>query len=264
MKRLIFTLYHDGLSFCLSRNFKLQNVGDADWLIRNYGFSETSYSVDELFFLYVDRNPDRDRRRNFLKDMEKVCEQVFVPTGVGGNISSLDIADLYFEYGADKVVINRSLFKNPSLAGCIADRYGRQAVVASIDVKYRMSEQSYYVHDPITLEPMCLLSEKSLVDLTPVCGEYLVQSIDNDGNGCGYDNKLLTTLAPMGRHKPLIVSGGAGKPEHFVETIREFPWLSGVSTGNLFNFLGGGLAISRKSLEKTDSDFPCFSDISLE
>ena len=56
-KRLIFTLLYDSGSFMLSRNFRLQKVGDIDWLEKNYGFSNVGFSIDELIVLDVSRNP---------------------------------------------------------------------------------------------------------------------------------------------------------------------------------------------------------------
>ena len=79
-KRIIFSLYLDG-KFCLSRNFRLQKIGDYDWLINNYGFHNIYNAIDELIILNVSR--DNEVEKSFF-DLVKKFLQIFYSNSVGG------------------------------------------------------------------------------------------------------------------------------------------------------------------------------------
>ena len=109
-KRLIFTLLFNDGQFMLSRNFRLQKVGDLNWLQTNYDFSHISFSIDELIVLDVSRE---DRNISVFCEVLKVLsEGCFVPIAAGGGIRTLDQARSLLRSGADKVVVNTPLFEN--------------------------------------------------------------------------------------------------------------------------------------------------------
>ena len=88
MKRVIFTLLYDSGKFVLSRNFRLQKIGDIDWLFENYKFEDISYGLDELLVLDISREK---------KDFNKFCEIInlisskcFVPLTAGGNLNDIN------------------------------------------------------------------------------------------------------------------------------------------------------------------------------
>jgi len=81
-KRIIFVLLYDNGSFMLSRNFRLQKVGDLQWLKKNYNFSHISFSIDELIILDVTRG-GRDEEK-FLFHVKSLTEECFVPIAAGG------------------------------------------------------------------------------------------------------------------------------------------------------------------------------------
>src|SRR5688572_15437119 len=101
-KRLIFTLLHDQGHFMLSRNFRLQRVGDLRWLQTNYDFSQISFSIDELIVLDVTRS--RRDPAAFCEILKAVAKGCFVPIAAGGGIRSLEHARALLRSGADKVV----------------------------------------------------------------------------------------------------------------------------------------------------------------
>src|SRR5687768_4666363 len=107
-KRMIFTLLYDNGSFMLSRNFRLQKVGDLRWLQKNYNFSSIAFSIDELIVLDVTRG----ERNNaiFCDHLKKLTEGCFIPIAAGGGIRSVEYAKMLLRSGADKVVINTPLF----------------------------------------------------------------------------------------------------------------------------------------------------------
>ena len=106
-KRLIFTLLFQKDSFFLSRNFRLQKIGNFDWLKKNYDFSLIADSVDEIILLNVSRN--ENEINNFCEIIKTFTKECFIPISTEENIN-LDIAKKYIQSGADKLVINSNLF----------------------------------------------------------------------------------------------------------------------------------------------------------
>ena len=123
-KRLIFTLLYDGGSFMLSRNFRLQKVGDLHWLQRHYDFSRIAFHIDELIVLDVTRGV-RDPGR-FCDTLKVLTEGCFVPIAAGGGVRSLGHARQLLRSGADKVVINTALHEQPGLAAELAEGFGHE------------------------------------------------------------------------------------------------------------------------------------------
>ena len=135
-KRVIFTLlYKDGY-FCLSRNFRLQRIGDPTWLTCNYGFSKIASSIDELIVLDVSGPPSSSE--SFLEVVEFITNEFFAPLALGGRIRSLSDAENLIRSGADKIVINNILAADPVLVSDMSSRFGSQAIVGSVD--YRIIE----------------------------------------------------------------------------------------------------------------------------
>ena len=132
-KRIIFTLLYDDGNFMLSRNFRLQKVGNLDWLKKNYNFSHISSYIDELIIFDVSRN-ERNIDK-FCKALTVLTDGCFVPITAGGGIRKLDDAKYLLRSGADKVSINTLLFSDLSLVKDLVANFGKQCVVGSIDVK---------------------------------------------------------------------------------------------------------------------------------
>ena len=259
MKRLIFTLYHDGTSFCLSRNFNLQHVGNSQWLKNNYGFSNTSSAIDELFILNVNRKETSTQLDFFLSEVRSLTSDVFVPITIGGQIRDINRASLYFKNGADKVLLNSSCHYDKELMRSICRHYGRQSLVSGFDCKKASASFDYNVYANNGEKLICPIKQINFASVQELCGEILFQSIDNDGNGSGYDMNLVSVIKELELDNPVILTGGAGKPEHFVELCSSYPMVSGISTGNLFNFLGGALFKVRQNLIDLGNDFPSFN-----
>ena len=132
-KRIIFTLiYSDGF-FMLSRNFRLQKVGDLSWLERNYKFQEIAFSIDELIIL--DSTKNKKSINHFSNTIKELVKDIFIPLSAGGGIRSLDDAQLLFNSGADKIVLNSILTQDSNLVTELVNKYGSQSIVASVDYK---------------------------------------------------------------------------------------------------------------------------------
>uniref|UniRef100_UPI004048B241 HisA/HisF-related TIM barrel protein n=1 Tax=Algoriphagus sp. TaxID=1872435 RepID=UPI004048B241 len=242
-KRLIFSLiYNDGY-FMQSRNFRLQKVGDLNWLEKNYKFRSIASSLDELVVLDASRS-NKDIYQ-FASVITKLVSNVFIPIAAGGGISKIEDAELLFSSGADKLILNSSLFEYPLLVKDLVKKYGSQSIIASIDYRNINGDIIPFINNGTNKIKFGLNDYLDYLNDLDV-GEIFLNSIDKDGTGFGYDLKLIEKIESKVT-KPLIISGGAGNEKHFLEGL-SIDGVSGVSTANLFNFIGEGLPNARRFL----------------
>jgi len=246
-KRLIFVLLYLSGQFCISRNFRLQKVGSADWLKRNYNFSKVSRFIDELVILNVESAPVDQKK--FLAAASSIAAEVFVPVALGGAIRDFHDAETYFQNGADKVVVNTVLWQNPGVVKQIASVYGEQALMASLDYRGLEGARTPYLRGDGAPVPVSLGPWLTHVASLGV-GEILLNSVDRDGTGMGLDLTVFDVVPPE-IHLPFVLMGGVGRTDHFQPGL-ELPHVSGVATSNLFAFIGKGLSDSRAALLKAD------------
>jgi cyclase len=250
-KRIIFSLLFNNGNFALSRNFNLQNVGDLNWLQNNYNFGKISFSIDELILLDVSR--DNRSLKKFSDTLKKITEGCFVPICAGGGLKHISDVNTLLRSGADKVIVNTSLFENKAFIQEIADLYGEQCIVASFDLKKNTSNQyELWSSNGRRLEG---LAKEYLdrLDNFPV-GEVYLNSIDQDGTGNGYDLDILNIL-PSGMNKPVVFAGGVGNSKHLAAGLSD-PRIDAVATAHLFNFIGDGLKKARSDLIEIGYDLP--------
>ena len=244
-KRLTFTLLVNEKGFLLSKNFRLQVVGDLEWLDNNYMFRNCASSIDELIIINTSvAGVEWESFRDIVKYLSKNC---FIPIASGGGIRSIEDADRLFSVGIDKIILNHCLTFNHSVVKQIANKYGRQAVVGSIDFKLKKNKYYYRVIDKdmkVALKDIMGLQNK--FPITEV-GELLLTSVDRDGTGHGMDTKILKLFDEV--ECPIILSGGAGTSEHLAEALNH-PQVDAVSTANLYNFIGDSLMNARSLIKK--------------
>ncbi len=226
-----------------SRNFRLQRVGDINWLENNYKFQAISFSIDELIVVNASRG-QKDLEK-FSESVQRLATNVFIPVAAGGGIRKLGDAIKLFDNGADKVILNSSLVEDNQLISDIARRYGEQSVVASIDYRLIDEQPVIYIHDGEKALSETLQEYLQRLQELGV-GEILLNSIDKDGTGFGFD---LTTISHYLEYikTPLIVMGGAGNEKHLLQGL-SLDGVSAVATANLFNFIGNGLPNARQYL----------------
>lgn len=246
-KRIIFTLlYADGY-FWLSRNFRLQKVGDIHWLENNYKFSKISTFIDELVVLNVSR---QDKSiDDFAAVISRLVNNVFIPVAAGGGIKSLEDAKVLFLSGADKLVINTILTDDISVVKEIISTYGSQSVVASVDYTKQDGMPVVLKVNGTVRISMSLNDYLGYLERLDV-GEIYLNSIDKDGTGFGLDVEILKDEG-IKVNKPIILAGGAGNEIHLELVLLKTEY-SAVATANLFNFIGNGLPIARKYLEENN------------
>jgi cyclase len=244
-KRVIFVLLYDRGTFMLSRNFRLQKVGDLRWLKENYDFSRIAFSIDELIILDVSRR-DRDDEK-FREHVRSLSEECFIPIAAGGGIRNIEQVQKLLYSGADKIVVNSLLAKDKDTIKKIASKFGRQCLIASVDVKKTSDGLRCFVENGSTMLTASLSEYLKDILKLPI-GELYLNSIDRDGTGQGYDYDLLDSL-PTPMPIPIILAGGAGKDTHLIEGLDDSR-VDAVGIAHLFNFVGDGLINARNLLHK--------------
>lgn len=172
--------------------------------------------ADEITFLDV--NASKEGRGAVLDLVRRTAEKVFIPLTVGGGIRSVDDVSAALEAGADKVSIASAAVLRPDLLSEVSNQFGSQVLVVSLDLKREDSMASGFTvtsHGGSVDENIDAVSWINQVqDLG--AGELLVNSIDADGTGQGFDLPLLEKVSSAAR-VPVIASGGAGSIEDFLE-----------------------------------------------
>ena len=256
-KRVIFTLLHEDGHFFLSRNFRLQKVGNLRWLNSNYKFSQVALSIDELVILDVSRNGKNHDK--FSDVIRSLAENTFVPLAAGGGVRNIEHARQILKSGADKVVINTMLFEEPNLVTEIASQFGSQSIIASVDCKYDADKGDFIIYVDNGRRPISKSFRQALEYLQSLpVGELYLNSIDRDGTGFGYDMRLLQHL-PERFKCPLILAGGVGKGAHLAEGLNQSA-VDAVATAHLFNFVGDGLRDARRCLLQDDFDLAVWDE----
>jgi cyclase len=152
--------------------------------------------------------------------VQQVAEQVFIPLTVGGGVRSDEDVARLLGHGADKIGVNSAAIARPELIGEIADRFGAQVCVLSLDVKRSGRTDSGFVvttHGGRTETDLDALEwARRAIELG--AGELLVNSIDADGTKAGFDLELVALMHELSS-VPVIASGGAGAVEHFAPAI---------------------------------------------
>jgi len=193
----------------------------------------------------IDASKEKKDLQKFSSTISKIVQNIFIPICAGGGIRSIADAELLFNSGADKILLNSSLSENPNLVLELVKIYGSQSIVASIDFKINRGSPLVLINNGKTeLDKDLITYIRYVQDLG--IGEIYLNSIDKDGTGFGYDfstiNKVIEYI-----NVPLIIAGGAGNEFHLAEGLK-LDKVNAVATANLFNFLGDGLPIARKSL----------------
>jgi cyclase len=242
-KRLIFTLLYNDGGFMLSRNFRLQRAGNIEWLKSNYNFKNIAFTIDELIILDVSRN-ERNLER-FCDHIKVIAEECFIPIAVGGGITSYEQTKAMMNSGADKLVVNTTLFRAPDFVKELISIYGSQCIIASVDVKRQNHQTEIFIDNGSTKVEMAFDEYiDRIVNLG--IGEIYLNSMDKDGTGHGYMLDLLDQLN-NGVNVPIIISGGAGNWHHLLEGLQHDK-VDAAATANLFNFIGQGFPNARRQL----------------
>jgi cyclase len=196
-------------------NFKnLTDAGDPVEMAKIYN----SEGADELTFL--DISASSNQLPTTLEVVQKTAEQVFIPLTVGGGVRSVNDVDTLLRAGADKVSINTAAINRPQVIAEIAQRFGQQVLVLSVDAKRGKSKSGFEV---TTHGGKVLANLDAIEWVKQSCelgiGEILLNSMDADGTKAGFDLEMIKAVRAV-TNVPLIASGGAGKLSDFEDALK--------------------------------------------
>jgi imidazole glycerol-phosphate synthase subunit HisF len=196
-------------------NFQdLRDAGDPVELARRYD----AEGADELTFL--DISASHEGRATTLEIVSRTAEQVFIPLTVGGGVASVDDVDRLLRAGADKVAVNTAAIHRPELVAEIADRFGSQVLVLSLDARRADGTDSGFEvtthggRKPAGLDALAWAARACELG----AGEILLNAMDADGTGSGFDLELVR-LVRAEVSVPLVASGGAGSAADFPPAV---------------------------------------------
>ena len=196
-------------------NFReLRDAGDPVELARLYD----AEGADELTFL--DISASHQGRATTLDIVARTAEQVFIPLTVGGGVSSVEDVDRLLRAGADKVSVNTAAIRRPELVADIADRFGSQVLVLSVDARRAPETDSGFevtTHGGRRSAGLDALAW-AVRGAELGAGEILLNSMDADGTKDGFDLELVQAVRAA-VSVPLVASGGAGEVGHFPPAV---------------------------------------------
>jgi cyclase len=192
----------------------LRDAGDPVELAAAYDTA----GADELVFLDV--TASSDDRATMLDVVRRTAESVFIPLTVGGGVRSVSNVDTLLRAGADKVGVNTAAIARPELIAEIADRFGRQVLTLSLDVRRSPEVPSGFevtTHGGRRGAGLDAI-EWAAQGAELGAGEILLNSMDRDGTKDGFDLPLITAVRST-VDIPVIASGGAGAVSHFAPAV---------------------------------------------
>lgn len=196
-------------------NFKeLRDAGDPVELARTYD----AEGADELTFL--DISASHEGRTTTMEIVSRTAEEVFIPLTVGGGVSSVEDVDRLLRAGADKVAVNTAAIHRPELVAEIADRFGNQVLVLSVDARRAPGTPSGFevtTHGGRTSAGLDAI-EWAARAAELGAGEILLNAMDADGTQDGFDLDLIRAVRGEVTI-PVIASGGAGAVDHFPPAV---------------------------------------------
>ncbi len=222
----------------------LKDAGDPVEQARVYDAA----GADELCFL--DITASHEGRGTLLDIVARTAEVCFMPLTVGGGVRMVEDARALLLAGADKVAVNSAAVARPELVADIADRFGSQCVVASVDAR-RVAEGQWEIFTHGGRRPTgidALAHARRLAELG--AGELLVTSMDSDGTKSGYDLALTRAIADS-VGVPVIASGGVGTLNHLIEGVKS-GHASAVLAASIFHFGQYSIKQARSALAAAD------------
>lgn len=227
--RVMPTLLHRDVGLVKGVGFdSWRRVGGAMQAIKVYNMRE----VDELVFL--DIAATREGRQPDFRLVDELADECFIPLTVGGGIRNVDDVRRLLQVGADKVAVNTAAVDTPHLVRQIADRFGTQCVVVSIDVRRHADDRlEVYARSGTTAtgrDPVELARKVEALG----AGEILLTSMERDGRMNGYDIDLIRRVSEAVRI-PVIASGGAGSYADMAAALRDGK-ASAVAAASMFHF----------------------------
>ncbi len=207
------------------------------------------WGIDEIVML--DISGQQSTAPQLERNIAKVAPYCLVPLAVGGGIRTIDHIRDVIKSGADRIVLNTSVFDDPKLIDQAATRFGTQCIIAAIDAAPNGSGYDTFVdgggrRTGLSPKDMARRAEDH------GAGEILIQAIHRDGCKMGYDLELIAEVAGA-VSVPVIALGGVGMPAHMADVAR-VPGVSGLAAGNFFHFTEHTAATAKAVLQTSGVD----------
>jgi cyclase len=228
------------------------------WTVQSIGFGRyrpvgrpeiaarffSSWGADEIIMLDIEAS--RQRRVIDTALIERIASQVHVPLTAGGGIRSVDDVRRIVQAGADKVTMNLAAFEDFAAIRNAARAFGNQCIIGVMDARRGLAG-GHEVYVESGSKGTGLGAREYALRLAEFgVGEILIQSIDNDGMGCGYDLDLIDAVGgAVGC--PVIALGGAGHPEHLRAALSR-PHVSAAGAANFFHYTEHAIASAKAYL----------------
>lgn len=217
----------------------LKDAGDPVEQARAYDAA----GADELCFL--DITASHEGRDTILDVVRRTASVCFMPLTVGGGVRSADDARALLLAGADKVAVNSAAVARPEVVSDIAERFGSQCCVASVDARRSGDRWEVFTHGGRRATGIDAV-EHALRLAELGAGELLVTSMDRDGTRDGYDLALIRAIADR-TSVPVVASGGVGNLAHLVAGVTE-GHASAVLAASIFHFGEATIAEAHEAL----------------
>ena len=224
-----------------------------DALVKTVKFSKPGYigdpintvrifnelEVDELVFLDIEATTQT--RKPNLRILREIANECFMPLAYGGGLHDFETAKEIFEIGFEKVVLNAACHTHPKVIEQLAQHYGNQAVVASVDVK-----KNFWGNYEVFTHSGSKNSKKNPVEWCKQleamgAGEILLTSIDREGTWSGFDLEITKQIV-QSVNIPVIANGGAGSIDHIVEVVKKAN-ASAVALGSMVVYQKKGMGV---------------------
>ncbi|MBB1287122.1 imidazole glycerol phosphate synthase subunit HisF [Flavisolibacter sp. BT320] len=203
------------------------------------------WGIDEI--IYLDISASRKQQGPDYEQIKMASQKCFVPLTVGGGITNIDEIKELMHCGADKISLNQSAIRQPSLIKEAAHIFGDQCVVVSIDAVrtndgYRVFD--YINHQTLNETPAAFAQKAQELG----AGEIFINSVDQDGSYAGFDLELINSVCEV-LSVPVICCGGARNASDFVTVLQQTK-ASGACAANFFHFTENSVNISKAHISK--------------
>ena len=202
-------------------------VGDATASVRI--FSERF--ADEMVIIDLDASKSGTQELERYRKLSRLC---IMPLTLGGGVKTVRDADDLISSGADKVTVNSAFYDNPTLLDVVAQKYGSQAVVFSLDCKLIRGRQMAVSQQGSRIESLQAI-EAAQKAVDHGAGEILLNCIEQDGTMSGYNLDLIKAVSDV-VDVPIIAAGGCGRPQDCVLAVQA--GASAVAAGSIFFWIG--------------------------
>jgi len=228
-------------------NFEnIRDAGDPVELGQRYA----QEGADELVFL--DITATNEKRKTLSELVNRIAHHINIPFTVGGGISSVEDVNVLLQNGADKISVNTSAFKNPSLISGLSKEFGSQCVVLAIDARME-ADGEWYVWlngGRVKTEARCFEWANKGVELG--AGEILLTSMNHDGTKQGFALDITRKLADA-LPVPIIASGGGGTMAHFADVFKN-GHADAALAASIFHFREIGIPELKRYLQQEKVD----------